>query len=528
MRPLAGAYANDFASVAPLFAGDPADPAAWRDTIRRVTAAKHDRGALASILKSQLDRRDAPVEAKRAAAEFVNPATVAVITGQQAAIFGGPLYTLLKAITAIRVARDITRDYGVPAVPVFWVDAEDHDWDEVRTCTILDKDARLHEISLAPPAGAGEQPVGSLALGPDIASILETLGTALSPTEFTSDLIDQLKRCYQPGIAMGAAFAAWLDHLLGRYGLVVYESNDVAAKKLAVGIFTHELEQPSRSAELVRTASDVMRKLGHAPQVEPAEDAVSLFYVDGAGRRSIKRDGAGYRVGDDVKTVDAIRAEATAHPERFSPNVLLRPLVQDQIFPTICYVGGPAELAYQAELGGVYRDFGVEVPLLYPRLTATLVDSAAARFLERSNLPFESLQPQDDAALNALLEQFLPPVIDESIDGAKRELAMRLATLKEAIPAVDPTLAGTVDTTMTKVEDALKTLHAKIIQASKRKDDTLRRQFTHARDLAFPGGHPQERAINIVFFVNRYGSALCDQLLESVPLDMSKHYIINI
>ena len=140
-----------------------------------------------------------------------------------------------------------------------------------------------------------------------------------------------------------------------------------------------------------------MARLGHAPQVESAEDAVSLFYLDEHGRRSIRWRDREFVIGDTSHTANALQQEATDHPERFSPNVLLRPIVQDKLFPTVCYVAGPSELAYQAQLGGVYRWLGVEAPLLYSRASATLLDSASLRFLDRHQVPLEALQVQDES-----------------------------------------------------------------------------------------------------------------------------------
>ena len=140
----------------------------------------------------------------------------------------------------------------------------------------------------------------------------------------------------------------------------------------------------------------------------PAEDSVALFYLDGESRRGIHRRGNDFAIGDDVRSAADLRAEAAAHPERFSPNVLLRPIVQDRLFPTACYIAGPSELAYLAQLKGVYGQFGVEPPLLYSRASATILDSAAARFLDRYALPLEALQAQDDSSLNHLLESLLP------------------------------------------------------------------------------------------------------------------------
>jgi bacillithiol biosynthesis cysteine-adding enzyme BshC len=268
--------------------------------------------------------------------------------------------------------------------------------------------------------------------------------------------------------------------------------------------------------------------MGHAPQVAPADDGANLFYLDAAGRRPIKARDGKYLIGDQLRAADDLAAEAAAAPEHFSPNVVLRPIVQDRLFPTVCYVAGPSELAYQAQLGGVYRAFGVEAPLLHSRASATILDSAAARFLERHDVAFEALQAQDESALNQMLERQLPPSIDRLIQESERHIADQIGALRQAVMTVDPTLAGAVDTTSERLHDTLRHLHNKIVHATKKKDDTLRRQFKRTRDLAFPAGHPQERSLNVVFFANRYGPAFVDRLLDELPVSSACHYLLTI
>lgn len=527
IRPLVSAYASDFGRVASLFAGNPADPAAWKETIARVQKSAHDRTAIARIVSTQLERRGAHTHARAVAARLADPGTVAVVTGQQAGVFGGPLYTLLKAITAIQLARKVSAKYGVAAIPVFWVESEDHDWDEVRTARVLDADLKLSAISLGHLDGAGERPVSTLTLDESVHDALGALDAALTKTEFTDELLARLRQHYRPGQRMGQAFAGWIDDLLGRHGLVVYEASDPAAKPLVAELFRKELEQPCQTAALAKETGETMRQLGHTPQVEPGEDSVALFYLGTGARQSIKRrKGGGFLSGETTYDADLLKQEALDHPERFSPNVLLRPVVQDRLFPTICYVAGPSELAYQAQLGGIYRAFGVEVPLLYSRASATLLDAAALRFLDRSHLPLESLHEAGETALNKLLESQLPPTLEPGLEDLVREVADRLDELKGVIAKVDPTLAGAADTTRDRMQETVKTLHGKIIHASKKKDETLRRQFTKAQALAFPGGEPQERVVDLPFFVNRYGQAVVDRLLEGLPLDMAQHHVV--
>jgi len=527
IRPLGHEYVHHHDRVAALFAGNPAEPSAWRDTIARVSRSTRDRQTLVATLEAQLTRRGASHEAHEAVSRLNAPASVAIVTGQQAGVFGGPLYTVLKAVTTIQLARQVRADYDVDAVPVFWVDAEDHDWAEVRSARILDRDGNAAGVTVADMAGAGSQPVGALTFDDAIAAATSRLAALLPPTEFTREVMDAAARRYRPGQRVGTAFAGWIEDLLGRHGLVVFESDDPAVKPLAADLFAKEIDQRA-TARLASEAGRVLAGLGHPPQVETADDGVALFYLDERGRRAIKTRNSQYQIGDREVSAAELRAEVLHHPERFSPNVLLRPLVQDRLFPTVCYVAGPAELAYQAQLGGVYRAYGIESPLLYARATATLVDSGAVRFLERSQLPLEALQVRDDAALNRLLESQLPPGLEAAISEADRVVRERVLALKAAVVPLDPTLAGAVDTTLERMHDTLKTLQAKVIQAAKRKDDTLRRQFLRTRALAFPDGVPQERSLSVIFFANRYGMALGDRLVETLPLATDKHYVLSL
>jgi uncharacterized protein YllA (UPF0747 family) len=208
--------------------------------------------------------------------------------------------------------------------------------------------------------------------------------------------------------------------------------------------------------------------------------------------------------------------------------VLLRPIVQDSLFPTICYVAGPNELAYLGQLREIYDFFRVPMPLMYQRATATIADSATLRFLTKYELPLEALQQQDEAALNQLLEAQLPPTVEQAIQGAGSSIEERMASIAATVPQIDPTLEGAVQSTLARMQNDLKTLHNKVIQAAKRRDETLRRQFKHAQAMTFPHGHPQEREIGFVWFLNRYGPAMVDRLLEDLPLDMGHHWVLTV
>lgn len=527
IRRLAARYVTDFDVLRPFFAGDPADDGAWRAAIDARARIGRSPADIARILRDQQHARGAPQAALDAAARLDDPRAVAVVTGQQAGLFGGPLYTLLKAISAIRLARRTERIFGVPATPVFWIDAEDHDLDEVRTCGVLDAEQDVATVALATAAPPGT-PAAAVRLGREIEPALDALAAALPETDFTPEVLGGVRRAYATGRGLVDAFAAWLEHVLGGHGLVVFDAADPAAKPLAADLFAREIESAGTTAALARATGDRLREAGFHAQVDPPANGVALF-LQGGLRRAVRVDGDRLRAGDDAghraAWLDRLRADAA----NFSPNVLLRPIVQDRLFPTVCYVAGPNELAYLAQLKPVYAHFGVPMPLVAPRLSATLVDSSVMKFLRRTGIALAELQHRDESALNRLLGAQLPAAVEQALDRAGEAVRERMAAAATAVAEVDPTLTGAAESTRGRMERDLGNLRNKVVQAAKRRDQTLRRQFARAQARIFPQGQPQERAVAGVCFLNRYGDALIDRLVDDAVLDDTRrHWVIAV
>jgi bacillithiol synthase len=527
-RRLAADYAYNFSSLAPFFSGDPGDRGAWAHAIRCAQANARNHDKVAAVLADQQERRDAPARAREAARLLADPRTVTLVTGQQAGLFGGPLFTLLKALTALKLAEKVSREQGVPVVAIFWIDAEDHDWNEVRSCTVFDEALGTHTISLpARTASADPVPVATVKLDSAISAALDELERVLPPTEFRAGLLADLRDAYSPGTGMASAFGRWLERVLGPRGLVVHDSSDPAAKALAADVFVRELSYAGETSKLAARAGADLVARGYHVQVQPQDDAVALFHLDG-GRRAIRQHEGQFVVGDEKFSQSELVQQARTSPASFSPNVLLRPIVQDTLFPTICYVAGPNELAYLGQLKQIYERFGIPMPLMFPRASATLVDSSALRFLQKYRLPLEALQPQDESSLNQLLEAQIPANVEESFAVVAHALETTMGRLIQTIPSLDPTLQGTTQSTLGRMQHDLSTLHNKMIQAAKRRDETLRRQYTRARTLAFPQGHAQERTIGFVSFLNQYGPALIDRLDTELSLDPGQHWIVSV
>lgn len=527
IKRLAGDYAFEYARVADFFAGDPADESAWRDAITRAQRHPRQRDAIADLILAQQRTRTAPANALAAAERLRDPRTVAIVTGQQAGLFGGPLFTLLKALTVLRLADRTAAEHGIPTVALFWIDAEDHDWNEVKTCGVLDGEHNLVRIALDDPPAAGEGPVATVRLDDSASTATAMLASTLPATEFSAALLEAVRRAYTPGAGMAEAFGTWLESLLGPRGLVVFDSSDPVAKPLVSALFAREIEHAGETSRLAAAAGAALTARGYHAQVTPQEGHAALFHLDG-GRASIRVEDGRLLVGQAASTKEAMLERARTRPAEFSPNVLLRPLVQDTLFPTCCFVAGPNELGYLAQLRDIYAAFGVPMPLIHQRASATILDANAMRFLARQELPLESLRAQDEGELNRLLKAQIPPEVDVSIDAAGRAIAERMDALATAVSKLDATLDAAARSTLGRMQDDLKKLQSKILQAVKRKDETLRRQFMHAQAQAFPGGHPQERDIGFVYFLNKYGNGLVDRLCEEMPLDHGRHWVITI
>jgi bacillithiol biosynthesis cysteine-adding enzyme BshC len=306
----------------------------------------------------------------------------------------------------------------------------------------------------------------------------------------------------------------------------VFDAADPAAKPLVADVFARELDRPGRTSQLAAEAGAQLATLGYHAQVG-APRGTALFQLDGT-RTAIRVEDSRFLVGDAAIDAAVLKKRVLTDPARFSPNVLLRPIVQDTLFPTVCYVPGPNELGYHAQLRPVYEHFGVPMPLLYPRASVTVLDSAAARFLAKHDLPLESLQPRSEATLNSLLAASLPESVESSMREALLGVDRTMGALIAAIPEVDPTLEGAARSTLGKLQHDLTALQTKIISAAKRHNEALRRQFARAQAQAFPDGQPQERAIGFTSLLNRYGPALVDRLADDRLFDLGHHWIVTL
>lgn len=525
-KPLFLDYVYRFDRLAPYFPGNPGEPDAWRRVAKKVSDYPRQTKRVAEVLHEQNREMGADPAVSQALEALANGA-LAVVTGQQVGLFGGPLYSLYKALTAVELAKKVRPIIDRPVVALFWMDADDHDFEEVSSVNFIDPSQELITLSYQPAEVQKGASVGALPLESSIEELVARAGDCLAASEFKQEILDALGESYAPGRTLAEAFGSWLLRMTRGTGLAVVDPTARPLKSLAASLFQRETADKSESTRLVEETTGKLVSQGYHAQAGTADHRLNLLYSDPI-RSHIMVEDSGFRLSDQGSAVSLEELEKLVDeaPERFSANVLLRPLVQDHLLPTISYVGGPNELAYLAQLGAVYDHFGVPMPLIVPRTSITVVEKAAAKFLSRHGLKLPDLRVNDESVLNDILKDLAPPQLDEDLSRARTCIQEITQTLEKDLAAVDPTLASTARSTRGKLLHHLGELEAKSRRAIKKKNDTLRRQFFSARTALFPNFDMQERQLSPVQYLAKYGWHFTDMVRESIDVEEPGHVLL--
>lgn len=492
----------------------------------RALAIERPRAALAEALARQQEARGAP-EAARDARRLGDPSSVAVVTGQQAVLFGGPLLVLYKALGAVKLATELEASRGAPVVPVFWVASDDHDFEEVRAVDVPDRAGGVTSVRYAPAVDPSGRPAWDIALDSSIETLLSGLRQTLPEGPVRDEILDRVERCYRPGPSLSDAFARLLASLLP--SLVILDPADAALKALMAPVLRREIEEGSPTTRLALTAGAALEAAGYHEQVVVRDGFLNVFVVESGARRALAMEDGVLEVRGTERRLSVADAIAwlEREPTAFSAGALLRPLVQDALLPTAAYVGGPAELAYHAQIGPSYAHFGIPRPALVPRPGATLVEPAQARALEAEGLALQDLQGDPEALLSRWARESHPEV-DEAFARARAAIERELHGVEDALGAVDPTLRAAADAAKGRALHQLEGLLEKATRALKKRDHARADRLRRTRDLLFPSGEPQERRLAFVAFLARRGISLVDELRERLDVHARVHQVISL
>jgi bacillithiol synthase len=479
--------------------------------------------AAAGEIRFPANRRSALVAALReqngastALELLARDGTVAVVTGQQVGLFSGPAYTIYKALTAAKLARELSAR-GIPAVPVFWLATEDHDFAEVNHCWVFDDERHAVKLELNRSA-VSSQPVGSYVLeSPPLAQ----LRRALAKLPFGDEVASLVEETYQPDRTLGEAFSALLKRLLASYGLLYVDPMSRAVRELAAPIMRAALAEAPELAAALRARNAELQAAGYHAQVH-LEDQTSLFFLLENGRRyTLRRSGRDYLQNGRRLTAE----ELTERAADLSPNALLRPVVQDSILPTLAYVGGPAELAYLAQSEVIYRAVLCRMPVALHRAGFTLLDARARKLMARYRLTLADVTRGDEFVRERIAAQLIPPLLAATLARTKETVEQAVAHLAQELAGFDASLAAALATSRRKIVYQIGKMERKIGRETMARDARVARDASFLSELVYPHRHLQERLYAILPFLAQHGLGLIDDLYECLNLGCPDHQL---
>lgn len=513
-----------FDQLRSFYSFDPFDDQSFSRAAQALNYPEEMRVTVAAVLEEE-NARFGATEETRSNIERLRRGAVAVVTGQQVGLFTGPMFAFYKALTAIRLADSLTAR-GLDSVPVFWLATEDHDLDEINHTFLLDAEYQPHRIAdeVAPPVP--HAPVGEVALGHDVDRQTEQVIGLLPLNAWTPDLARALQDTCRPGETFGSAFGRLMARLLGRFGVVLLDPRHPRLRRRAAGLFRRALESAEELGTLLLERNKQLTKAGYHAQVHVTDQSTLLFQRSEGQRTALRRQDGEFLLGDVRLSLAELLAHLEQRPDDFSSNVLLRPVVQDTLLPTVAYVGGPAELAYFAQASALYHRLLGRMPVVYPRASFTLIDGAASELLARCQVTVPDVLAGPQVLREKMAQHFLPEDLAAAFAHDERRLQELLADLRERMEAFDHTLADAVDTAGRKMTYQLAKIKSKAGRAAGSRSERMEREATLLENLIYPRKMLQERVYSGVSFLAWFGPSLLDRLYEQISLHCGDHQVL--
>ncbi len=525
-------YHTHFEKLAYFYSGNFREKSAWGKKIDQLKDRSYDRNALLRILNDQNRDFHSGIKSLANIDLLGNDNTFAVVTGQQLGLFGGPLYTFYKAVTAVKLAYKLSADFpDYNFVPVFWLEGEDHDYEEINKIKFLSGGNELTEI----PYLLGGKPLeknigatGSIVVDEHIKQFFVSVGSSLPQSDYSKALLELMHGYYKPGTSLLKAFAGFMNHVYEDSGLVFINSNHPELKRILSPLFLDEINNNSETSKLVIQRSVELEEQYHA-QIKAK--ALNLFMFYKGGRHLIEPSDSGDYYLKNLRqryTKEELTEIATATPELLSPNVVLRPICQDTLLPTIAYVAGPAEIAYFGQLKSVYDKHKIPMPIIFPRASVTLVEEKVLKVLEKYSLELVDLFGDVEPVLSRVSEQVSEVKVDALFDMLNGRINEAVQEARYGIQQIDPTLGGAVDNTIGKFQQQLEVLKQKTQKAQQQKEEISLKQIRKAAMNIFPNGNFQEREISAVQYLNKYGPDFVKWIANEILIDKHQHQIISL
>jgi bacillithiol biosynthesis cysteine-adding enzyme BshC len=458
---------------------------------------------------------------------LARPATFVVIGGQQPGLLTGPLYTIYKAISIVKLAEELRRQFSYEFVPLFWNAGDDHDWAEVSHVHVRDGAGYLQRLEYPLEAQFEGWPVGEIPLGHGALTVIRRLSEVLTDQGFADAVEALLLETAEVSSTFGEWFSRLMLSLFHRHGLIMVEPWSPELKRLAIPLFEQALEAPLVPSQLANETGEALEKRGYQRQLHK-DPTLCSFFLRENGRREVVHYGRGaYRVGSRSYTKAELKTILHDTPERFSPNALLRPILSEFLFPTAAFVGGAGELNYFAQTRRIYEYFDVPMPVPHLRLGCTLIEAATLRIVEKYHLPPLTLRDPDRALTDWIRGRadIASPALWQ---GLREQVYRPFQVLKPSVRAIDPTLETSLEGTLNYMMFRVGKFEKKLLRHLKKAEHLTATQFRRAAEGLFPNHGLQERTLNSMSYLSRYGMDLVDSLVQVVPESYGKHYMVEL
>ncbi|MGE5399397.1 MAG: bacillithiol biosynthesis cysteine-adding enzyme BshC [Ignavibacteriales bacterium] len=490
---------------------------------------KH-RGILPGILKQQYAQLTPSPKTLENIELLESAKTLVIVTGQQLGLYGGPLYTFYKIMTAIKLSAYMKEKYqDLHFAPVFWLEGDDHDFEEVRSVNLIDENNEIAELCYNDnePEEVNRGSVGKIAFTENINSVNSELDKILRDNDFKAQLMEKITSFYKEGETFKGAFKKLIFDLFDEYGLIIFDPQDKEIKNILKPVFRKEIEEFSEHTKDVVKISAELEEIYHAQvKVNP----VNLFFSDDDGRYLIEPADDDFRLKSKRKKIPKTRLLELLdnEPERFSPNVLLRPVCQDYIFPTAFYIGGPGEISYFAQVIPLYKFFDVTQPVIYPRSSLTIVEKNVQKIIDRYNLNYSDFLNEKEALFEKVIKSLSDIEIDIEFQKCEKEINSAIDSLKEKLLTIDKTLSDSTAKTNDKIIQAMGILKEKSREAQKKRHEATIRQLNKSSNVIYPKNNLQERELSYIYFVHKYGMDILKWIFNELAINKFEHQVIEL
>jgi len=516
-------FLDNFPSVKQFY-GHPPTIQAVKKEARSLDYPRERRAEVTEILREQNAAFGAG-EATRGNLDKLAKGAIAVVSGQQVGLFGGPAYAIYKAVTAIQIAQELTRA-GTDAVPVFWMATEDHDLDEVRISTWF-HEGKLARFEL-PGNGDAGKPVGGIALGSQVAEMVHEAARILTAAggEFVAGIFGE---SYGAQETYGSAFGKLFTRLFAEQGLILLDPLDARLHGVAGEVLQRAVEEREELNEALLARGKELDKAGFAAQVKVTARSTLIFSMERGTRQPIAVSGGKFICGEQRWTKEELVKAVQTEPEKFSPNALLRPVLQDFLLPTAAYIAGPAEIAYFAQAEVIYKQLLGRMPVILPRAAYTILDAKAEKLLRRYGLKVEDVWRGSQELRRKMETSSVPPTLGKNFDKTVKEFARMLAQLKKQIVRLDPTLGGAVETAQKKIAFQFEKLKRKTGKAQALKTGLIAAHQEFLESLLYPHKMLQSRELCFLPFLASWGMGGLKELQSlSASAKLKEHKILRI